>query len=176
MDQEINQMIERIIPQLQKLWLPILIFSVLMGLSLIIIGLCRQAAAGNRMGSQRSALSVNMVLVLIGFVLTNIPAALDTVALSTLQQPSIQELSYMPPEGIGRLYIQLAVYIIQLVGLCAFARGWSLMRDFGSRRVLGRSAAHIIGGAWAVNIIGFWAMAGKSFGGPIQEAVQFTLG
>jgi hypothetical protein len=176
MDQEINQMIERIIPQLQKLWLPILIISALVGLTLMIIGLCRQAAAGNRMGSQRSPLSVNIVLVLIGFVLTNIPAALDTIALSTLQQPSIQELSYMPPEGIGRLYIQLAVYIIQLVGLCAFSRGLVLMREFGTRPVIGRTAAHLIGGAWAINIIGFWAMAGKSFGGPIQEAVQFTFG
>jgi hypothetical protein len=175
MDQEINQMIERIIPQLQKFWLPILLFSVLMGLSLMTIGLCRQAAAGNRVGFQRSPLSVNMVLVLIGFVLINVPAALDTISLSTLQQPSMQELSYMPPAGIGRLYIQLAVYIIQLVGLCAFVRGWGLMRDFGSRRVFGRSAAHIIGGVWAVNIIVFWQMCGKSAGGPIQEAVQFTF-
>lgn len=176
MGQEINQMIQRIIPQLQKMWLPILVFSVVMGLSLMVIGFCRQAAAGNRVGYHRSGLSVNMVLVITGFALTNIPAALDTIALTTLQQPSIQELSYMPPEGPGRLYIQLAVYIVQLVGLCAAVRAFGLMSEIGRRPVLTRCAAHLIGGTWAVNIIGFWQMLGFSFGGPMQEAVQFTFG
>lgn len=176
MDQEINQMIERIIPQMQKFWLPILIISVLMGLAFIIIGMCRFASSGSRMGFQRAPLNGSTMLVLMGIVLTNIPAALDTLAFSTMQQASMQELSYMPPAGIGRNYIRLAVYLIQLVGLCAFIRGWGLMGHIGNRGGFGRAATHIIGGAWAVNIIGFFHMLGLSFGGPIQQAVQFTFG
>ena len=89
MGQELNQMIERIIPQLQKFWMPILIISVLMGLTFIIAGLCRLAVSGSRMGHQRTPLNGSTALVLAGVILTNIPGALDTLTLSTMQQASI---------------------------------------------------------------------------------------
>jgi hypothetical protein len=179
MGEEINQMISRVIPHLQRLWLPILIISVLMGLTLIIVGLYRFAGAGNRAGAyHRNPLSLSAVMVIAGIVLVNIPAALDTITMSTMQQASMQDMSYVPPQSMGRSYIQLAVYLIQLVGLCGFIRGWSLMGKIGSQgdSAFWRSTAHIIGGAWAVNIIGFFHMLGLSFGGPIQDAVSFTLG
>lgn len=179
MGEEINQMIARIIPQLQRFWLPILIISVLMGMTLIIIGLYRFAGAGNRAGSYyRSPLGLSAVMVIAGIVLVNIPAALDTITISTMQQTSMQDLSYVPPQTMGRSYIQLAVYLIQIIGLCGFIRGWNLMAKIGNRgdSAFWKATAHIIGGAWAVNIIGFFHMLGLSFGGPIQDAVSFTLG
>jgi hypothetical protein len=177
MGQEINHMIERIIPQLQQFWLLILVISILTGLVFIIGGLLRLAGSGGRMG-QQSRYASSSALVLCGFVLVNIPAALDTITLSTMAQASMQSLSYAPPESAGRNYIRLAVYIVQLVGICGFIRGWNLMGKIGSRGdgAFWKATTHVIGGCWAVNIIGFLRMIGFSFGGPIGQAVNFTLG
>jgi hypothetical protein len=170
-------MIERVIPHLQKFWMPILAISFLMGLAFIVVGLFKMAEAGNRFSHQRTPFSGSSLMVLIGIVLMNIPGVLDTLTLTTLQQPSMQELSYMPPEGVGRSYIRLAIYIVQLVGLCAVVRGCALLRMTARNGGgFGRAVTHTIGGAWAVNIIGFFRMVGLTVGGPIQNAVQFTLG
>lgn len=177
MDDEFVQMIERLTLQLQEFWTPILYLSVLIGLIFIIMGLYYAGKSGGRVGAAKS-LSMSTLSLLVGFVLINIPAALDTMALSTLQQTSMQELSYSGSEGTGQIYIQLAVYIIQLVGLVGFIRGWVMIRRINSS---GDSAfwwatTFIIGGCWAVNIVEVLRVLGRSFGGPVQDAIQFTIG
>jgi hypothetical protein len=116
--------------------------------------------------------------VLIGIIILNIPAVLDTLAMSTLDQPSALTLSYIPPESTGRLYIQLAVYLVQIIGLLALIRGWNLMDRIGrgGDSSFWKASAHIIGGFMAVNIVECFRVLGLSFGGPIQDAVSFTFG
>jgi len=178
MGDELNQMIDRIIPQLQKLWLPIVIIAALIGLTLMITGLVRIGKKSNKIGANNGGgVSADAIMVLVGFILLNTYAALDTICMSTMAQTSMRSLSYMPSEGPGRAYIQLAVYIIQLVGIYGFICGWNRIKDIGykSDGVFWKGATQIIGGCWAVNIIGFFQALGLSMGGMVQDAIQFTL-
>lgn len=176
MGQEINDMITRIIPQLQQLWTLIFAVSVLMGLILVFTGLYRLGTSGGRAGASSPAMP--KITVLIGIIILNIPAVLDTLAMSTLDEPSVQALTYIPPESTGRMYIQLAVYLIQIIGLLALIRGWSLMDKIGRNgdSVFWKASTHIIGGFMAVNIVECFRLVGLSIGGPVQNAVSFTFG
>lgn len=176
MGQEIEQMIARIIPQLQRFWTLIFTLSVLMGLVLVAVGLYRMGKSGGRAGASSPALP--KATVLIGIIILNIPAALNSLAMSTLAEPSIQALSYIPPQSAGQSYIRLAIYLIQIIGLCGFIRGWSLMGRIGTSgdAAFWKATTHIIGGFMAVNIVEWFRIFGFSIGGPIQDAISFTLG
>lgn len=176
MGQEINQMIERLIPQLQQFWTLIFLIAVLMGLTLAGGGLYRLAKSGGRVGAGSPGMPKTMVFS--GIMIMNVPAVLDTLSMSTLNEPSVQALSYIPPESAGKMYIQLAVYLIQIIGLCAILRGWNQMDKINRAgdAAFTKASAHIIAGFMDVNIVEWFRVFGFTFGGPIQDAVQFTFG
>jgi hypothetical protein len=172
MGEEINRMIERIIPQMQQFWVLIVAIITLTGLAILIIGLIQIVKNANRSGAnQGNRFGSGSILLLIGFILINTYAALDSLSMSVFHETSMNSLSYLPPESLGQKYIQLAVYIIQMVGLCGFVKGWLIINKSYAWGI-----THIIGGFLAVNLVATLKSLGLSLGGPIQDAIQFTLG
>lgn len=169
MGQQINQMIDRLIPQMQQFWALIATIITLIGLTLLIVALVRRIKRTNHAGHTGKGL--DSALFIAGVVLVSAYAMLDTLAMTVFQEASMNSLSYEPPESIGQKYIIIAVYIIQTVGLCGFARGWIIIN-----KAFTWGATHIIGGFLAVNIVAALKSLGLTFGGAIQDAVQITIG
>ena len=110
-------------------------------------------------------------------LLLNIPALMDSLAMTVFNQTSEQTLSYSPPASPGSVYIQFAVYGIATVGVIGIIRGLCLLRDTPNQSMnLSRCIVHLFGGILAVNLVTFLRGIGATLGGDVQTTIAKIIG
>lgn len=112
-----------------------------------------------------------------GVALLNAPGLLNVLSYTLFSNESVQELSYTPPGHEGQIYVQFAVYVVAVVGLCAIARGILIMRRTDqNNHELSRALIHLAGGIICVNLPQFLRMLGATLGGEVQTTVELLIG
>lgn len=164
--------VANVIPHLQQWWPVIIRLSYLAGLGFALTA-CVLAISGKHRFNRSSAVWTFVCAVL----LLNLPALMDSLAMTVFNQSSEQSLSYSPPSSPGSVYIQFAVYAIATVGIIGIARGLCLMRDTPNQTMnFSRGIVHLFGGILAVNLVTFLRGLGATIGGDVQTYVARILG
>ena len=110
-------------------------------------------------------------------LLLNLPSLMDALSMTVFNQTSEQSLGYSPPSSPGAIYIQFAVYAIQIVGVIGIARGVCLLRDTPNQAMnFSRGIVHLFGGTLAVNLVSFLRGIGATVGGDVQTYVAKIIG
>ena len=164
--------VANVIPHLQQWWNVIIILAYLIGIALAMLS-CVQAVSRRN----RNARSMAVWTFFSAVLLLNLPALMDSLAMTVFQQSSEQSLSYSPPSSPGSVYIQFAVYAIMTVGVIGIARGICLLRDSQSHASnVARGIVHLFGGILAVNIVTFLRSLGATVGGDVQSYISTIIG
>ena len=172
MDESLKSIIENLIPQLQALWLPIVLFCILVGITFFISGFWILAK------KRENLKFLAWLSIIVGVMLTNFPAFLDTLSHTLLMEPHVEFMSYTPPPTVGALYIQFALYVIQLIGVGGVVQGILLLRTtqhYGDP-AMGKAAIHMIFGTLAANVVLGLRYLGSTTGGMIEETVSKIIG
>ena len=167
------EVLENIIASLLPWWGAICKIFYLVGFCLIVFGWTGVARHQKLQGWQDNQ-KLGWLSVLSGVLLLNLPGLMDATSWTIFNDVSNQALSYSAPTAdVYGLYIQLAVYIIILVGLIATGRGVLMIRRQAyDPFVMGTAMFHIIGGVIAVNIISFAEMVGETAGGDVDVIIS----
>lgn len=164
--------VANVIPHLQHWWLVINRLAYLVGLGFAVVSLTQAISHKHRFNRSVAAWTfVSAVLLL------NLPALMDSLAMTVFNESSEQALSYGPPESPGSVYIQFAVYAIATVGLIGIAHGLCLMRDTPNQAMnFSRGVVHLFGGIIAVNLVTFLRGIGATIGGDVQTYIAKIIG
>ncbi len=163
-----------LIDQIQKWWWPIIMICILCGLVLLVVGLVHYGLAHGNMGQGSVNKSKALREIIVAIFLINIPAVLETVSQTFLAESTITDLSFVPPDTPGKLYIQFAIYVINLVGVYGVWKG--LLQFQEHQPLVGKGVTYIIGGSMAVNFVGILHTIGDTFGGVIQTSITSLIG
>lgn len=165
---------QNLIDQLQKWWWPIIMICILCGLALLVLGLVHFGFAQGNMGQGVNGKSKAIREIIIGILMINTPAVLETVSQTFLAQSTITDLSFVPPQGPAQLYVQLSIYVINLVGVYGV---WKGLQQFAQHQpLIGKGFTYVIGGSMAVNFIGILKTIGNTFGGIVGQSVTSLIG
>ena len=164
--------IAKVIPHLQQWWPVIILLSYLFGLSFGVISLVQAVSQKHRFNR-----SVAVWTFWAAVLLLNLPSLMDALSMTVFNQTSEQSLGYSPPSSPGAIYIQFAVYAIQIVGVIGIARGVCLLRDTPNQAMnFSRGIVHLFGGILAVNLVSFLRGIGATVGGDVQTYVAKIIG
>ena len=164
--------IANVIPHLQQWWPVIILLSYLFGLGFGVISLVQAVSQKHRFNR-----SVAVWTFWTAVLLLNLPPLMDSLSLTVFNQTSEQSLSYSPPSSPGSIYIQFAVYAIQIVGVIGIMRGVCLLRDTPNQAMnFSRGIVHLFGGVIAVNLVSFLRGIGATVGGDVQTYVAKIIG
>ena len=164
--------VANVIPHLQQWWPVIIVLAYLVGIGFAMVSLAQSVSHKHRFNRSTAVWTLWAAVLLL-----NIPALMDSLAMTVFNQTSEQALSYSPPSSPGSVYIQFAVYAIATVGLIGIARGLCLMRDTPNQPMnLSRGLVHLFGGILAVNLVTFLRGIGATIGGDVQTYIANILG
>lgn len=92
-----------------------------------------------------------------GAMLIYLPTTYQIFLTSIFGSATISPLDYQSNEQQWVLLAEVAVYIIKLVGIVAFIKGWVILarggQSGGQQSTLGKAFTHIIGGTLALNVV-----------------------
>lgn len=164
--------VANVIPHIQQWWPSLIRLFYLIGLTFGLISMIQAINPKNRFNRGVAAWAfVTSVLLL------NLPALMDSLAMTVFNQTSEQTLSYSPPSSPGSVYIQFAVYVIATVGIIGIARGLCLLREASHQSMnFSRGIVHIFGGIIAVNLVTFLRGIGATIGGDVQAYIAKIIG
>ncbi len=164
--------VANVIPHLRQWWPVIIQLASLVGLGFALTSFVL-AVSGKHRFNRSPAVWTFVCAVL----LLNLPAFMDSLAMTVFNQSSERSLSYSPPDSPASVYIQFAVYGIATIGVIGIARGLCLMRDTPNRAMnFSRGIVHLIGGIIAVNLVTFLRGLGATIGGDVQTYVARIIG
>lgn len=120
------------------------------------------------MSSSQTSIKGPLANILAGVMLIFIPTAFSMINMTFFGTPNL--LSYNQG-GIGvftQESIAAVLGVVQLVGLIAFIRGWVYIaragESSGGQPVIGKALTHIIGGAFAINVVQVKDVIWNTFG------------
>ena len=164
--------VANVIPHLQQWWPVIIVLAYLVGIGFAMVSLAQSISHKHRFNRSTAVWTLWAAVLLL-----NIPALMDSLAMTVFNQTSEQTLSYSPPASPGAVYIQFAVYAIQTVGLIGIMRGLCLLRDTPNQSMnFSRGIVHLFGGIIAVNLVSFLRGIGATVGGDVQTYVAKIIG
>ena len=168
----IENYVAAVIPHLQQWWPVIITLAYGVG-----VGFAMVSAVQSVSHKHRYNRSIALWTFLAAVLLLNLPAFMDSLAMTVFNKSSEQSLSYTPPSSMGSVYIQFAVYAIATVGVIGIIRGVCLLRDTPNQAMnFSRGLVHIFGGILAVNLVAFLRGIGATLGGDVQETITKILG
>lgn len=161
--------------QLQDLVPLAMIIAGILGLLLVITGLYRWAMAGRRGDISTGGAIARVVC---GVFLLSLPSFMNAITRTFFGGGSANLLSYVPPSSEAAAgVIRVVIYGVQLVGFYAVCRGlYLLATSWDGRSQFGTAAAHLVGGAFAVNIIEFLHAIAGTLGGTMPLIVTNIFG
>ena len=164
--------VANVIPHLQQWWPVVIVLAYLVGLCFAMVSLAQSVGHKHRLNRSAAVWSLWAAVLLL-----NIPALMDSLAMTVFNQTSEQTLSYSPPASPGSVYIQFAVYGIATVGVIGIIRGLCLLRDTPNQSMnLSRCIVHLFGGIIAVNLVTFLRGIGATLGGDVQTTIAKIIG
>ncbi len=107
---------------------------------------------------------------LVGIMCIFSPSAFSVFMESTFGYSSVLAYDQFPTSSGESLSASAIVIlqIIQVVGIYAFVRGWVLLArsatSQGAHGLFGRGLAHVVGGVFAINIVGTCSVIANTFG------------
>jgi intracellular multiplication protein IcmC len=119
------------------------------------------------MTSSQTSLRTPVTLFIVSAVFMYIPNAFHTLITTAFGYSS--PLQYdQSSSSIDPVILKALVGLIQVIGLIAFIRGWMVLvahaKQPGGHATLGKGLTHIIGGIFAINIIGVTDVIWNTFG------------
>ena len=144
----------------------------LLGLSFMFRALYNMKIYGEAraMMSSQSSLKEPVAYFVTGTVFIFLPTALDIFMNTTFGTSNILSYQQMPGQDkfeYGKGFLAV-LRLVQLVGLIAFVRGWILVAKAstqqGGQMGYGKGLTHIIGGVFAINIVGTMQILSNTFG------------
>ena len=164
--------VANVIPHLQQWWPVIIVLAYLVGIGFAMVSLAQSVSHKHRFNRSTAVWTLWAAVLLL-----NIPALMDSLAMTVFNQTSEQTLSYSPPASPGSVYIQFAVYGIATVGVIGIIRGLCLLRDTPNQSMnLSRCIVHLFGGIIAVNLVTFLRGIGATLGGDVQTTIAKIIG
>lgn len=168
----IENYVANVIPHIQRWWPVIIILAYTVGIAFAVLSFV-QAVSRKQRFNRATAIWAFWAAVL----LLNLPALMDSLAMTVFNKTSEQELAYTPPSSPGSVYIQFAVYAIMTVGVIGIVRGICLLRDTPNQPAnLSRAIVHMLGGIIAVNLVMFLQGIGATIGGDVQTYITTIIG
>ncbi len=173
------EIIQNAIPHLQALWLPLKGYGWLLGIIFIVSGGYKVGNSRQTRGYNGASSHVGTTAIIAGFFLTSLTSAMDTFSWTAFKHDAPAVLSYAPPNpgSVEGLLVQFGVYVINLVGLWGFIKGWSILANrTNSSYSFGQGMTHILGGTLAMNFISFAQMMGSSLGSGFNSIILKFIG
>lgn len=142
-----------------------------MGIALFFKGLYHLKIYGElrTMMASQTSLKQPLTYMCIGAVFLYMPTALEVMLQSTFGDPALTPFEqWVGAKATGSELAMRAVFrVIQVVGLFAFLRGWMLLvksAQQGAQSQFGKGLVHIVGGIFAMNVIGTANVLSASLG------------
>jgi len=136
-------------------------FAYVMGMAFIFRGLYKLKIYGDlrTMMSSQASLGEPITYLVVAAVFIFIPTAMDIMMQSTFGYTSPLAYGEWSATANGQYgdALRVALMVVQLFGVIAFVRGWMLIgrqAQHGMQSGMGKGIAHIIGGLFAINIVG----------------------
>ena len=110
------------------------------------------------MMASRTGLKEPLTYLMVAAIFIYLPTALEIVLQTTFGDESVvaySDLSYANAADYGQAF-RSVLYLIQIVGLIAFIRGWMIIAKGtaeGQQAGWGKGLMHIVGGIMAINIV-----------------------
>ena len=155
--------VANVIPHLRQWWPVIIQLAYLVGLGFALTSFVL-AVSGKHRFNRSPAVWTFVCAVL----LLNLPAFMDSLAMTVFNQSSERSLSYSPPDSPASVYIQFAVYGIATIGVIGDTPNQPMN--------LSRGLVHLFGGIIAVNLVTFLRGLGATIGGDVQTYVARIIG
>lgn len=144
--------------------------SYLMGLLLMFksIWMFKVYGESRTMMSQQTSLRGPITLMCVASVLLWLPSGLHTMIMTAFGHQYVLQYTVSPTNPLGQTGMYALIYLVQIVGLIAFIRGWVYLAQGAgggqSQHSTGKALTHIIGGLLAVNIVEVTNILWNSFG------------
>jgi intracellular multiplication protein IcmC len=143
-----------------------------MGISFIIKGIYDLKVYGESrtMMSGNTNLKGPLFTLLAGIMCIFSPSAFTVFMESTFGYSSVLAYDQFPTSSGESLSASAIVVlqIIQVIGVYAFVRGWALLArsasSQGAHGLFGKGLAHVVGGVFAINIVGTFNVIAATFG------------
>ncbi len=162
-----------------------------LGLLFVIIGICKSMQEQRWEGSQRRRITSATLSIFAGIFLLSFRAFLESLTETIFNLTSTGDFTYNAAgavvitnqfqaatnAGPEAIYIEFAVYLIQLIGLLSIIKGVMMFRDAhqNSQNAIG-GTWHLIGGTIALNFPTFMDVVGASAGPDVQAVVDRLFG
>jgi len=119
------------------------------------------------MTASQTSMRTPITLFIVAAIFMYIPNAFQTLITTAFGYDS--PLSYdQTSSSIDPIILKALVGIVQIIGLLAFVKGWMILvahaKSPGGQASLGKGLTHIIGGIFAINIIGVTDVIWNTFG------------
>ncbi len=125
-------------------------------------------------GEQRSMMSTQttlrgpITLIVVASILLWLPSGLHMMIMTAFGHEYVLQYQVSPSNPLGQAGMYALIYLIQIVGLVSFIRGWVYLAQGSSggqgQHTTGKALTHIIGGLLAINIVEFMNILWNSFG------------
>jgi intracellular multiplication protein IcmC len=128
----------------------------------------KKVAQGRTMMSTQTSVAKPLILFLVGIALIYFPSFVDYSIQSLWIYGSESVLKYPHEAGIWDSFVHPLIDLIRLFGLIAITRGLIIFSGLGHESsrpgIVGKGLMHIIGGIFAVNIVGTIDIIKGTFG------------
>lgn len=149
--------------------------SYVMGIALIINAVMKLKAYGQQtasMSTNNASIGGPAIMLAIGLVLMYLPTTTDHALITFFGYGSDMVPGYEQGAGLDwNSIFSPIIDIVKIVGYIAFIRGWMLLVRVGQHSAqpgtVSKAIIHIVGGIFAINIVGTWEV--------IQNTFQFIL-
>jgi hypothetical protein len=167
-----GQMLENINDQLPYVFMAVTAFAYVAGIFFVMRGLMKLKTYGEmhgRGGGQHEGLSGAVSFIFIGAMLIYLPSGIDVLLTTVYGTTELSSYSSYAskPDTSEELWVIL-VNIVRAVGLISFIRGLMLFHKVGNHQAqpgtFSKGVTHAIGGAIAINIVGFINIIAKTLG------------
>lgn len=166
-------MLDNVQKQLPYLFSVVTGFAYVAGMLFIVKGLysLREYGESRMAGSAQRGIKEPLVLLLVGAFLLYVPTAKDVMLNTIFGTSTLTPYnSYDTNNRTGFDELgQVLVNLVQFVGLVAFVRGLLILQRVGSnqggqQQTFGKAVTHLLGGALAMNIMGFMNIIATTLG------------
>lgn len=165
------------------------LFAYLLGFIFVILGLVMFTKANNKGGMGRATHGAAVASMLAGFALLSLQALISAGTYTLFASDSagdyafvdgvmvIQDLAKGKMSGPEAIYMELIVYLMEIIGLIAVIKACFLFREATESSKAATGAAwHFVGGIIALNFKGAIQLVGETGGPDVQSIFSRLFG
>jgi len=143
----------------------------LIGISFALKGIYDLKVYGDMrtMMSSNASIKGPLITLFVAAMCIYLPTGFEIMMNTTFGYSSVMAYEQFPTSGGGTLSVsaQVLLQIVQVIGAYAFVRGWVLLARSatqGGHGIFGKGLIHVVGGVFAMNIVGTFNVIAATFG------------